>query len=237
MNRLPVVLSATALIVSVLGARSLGNAAVGAVKSGVQKATASASSTKTSPAVRRPLRGPRGPRGFRGRVGPRGPIGPAGPQGAAGPAGPQGADGPIGPRGPSGPQGLQGPPGPFPDGDLPSGKTLRGTFSMGGRSPDTGPDTALSEISFGFQFASAPEPHFIEFGGTPPPECPGTSLEPQALPGHLCVYESLASRVGTRGINGPDGDDTTYRFGARLFALGSEPGIFISQGTWAATSP
>jgi hypothetical protein len=108
---------------------------------------------------------------------------------------------------------------------------------MGGRSPETGPDFGFSEISFGFSFASAPVPHFIEVDSTPPPECPGTSRDPQALPGHLCVYESLVTRTDVRGINGPDGDDTTYRFGARLFAYGSEPGVFISQGTWAATSP
>jgi hypothetical protein len=108
---------------------------------------------------------------------------------------------------------------------------------MGGLSPETGPDVDMSEISFGFRFASAPLPHFIEDGATPPPECPGTSREPEALPGHLCVYESFASRAGTRGVNGPDGDETAYRFGARLFAYGSEPGLFISQGTWAATSP
>ena len=108
---------------------------------------------------------------------------------------------------------------------------------MGGTSPETGPDFSFSEISFGFLFASAPVPHFIEVDSTPPPECPGTSRDPQALPGHLCVYESFVSRTNVRGINGPDGDDTTYRFGARLFAYGSEPGVFISQGTWAATSP
>ena len=95
----------------------------------------------------------------------------------------------------------------------------------------------MGEISFGFRFASAPTPHFIELGTAPPPECPGTSLDPEALPGHLCVYESNTLRAGTRGINGPNGDDTTYRFGARLFAYGSAEGFFWSQGTWAATSP
>jgi hypothetical protein len=236
-NRLPVVLAVTALIVSVLGATSLGTGAAVALKSGVEKATKSALSANTNRAARRPVRGPRGPRGFRGRAGPRGPIGPAGPQGAAGPTGPQGREGAIGPQGPQGPAGPPGPPGPFPDGDLPTGKTLRGTFSMGGTSPETGPDFAFSEISFGFRFASAPVPHFIEVDSTPPPECPGTSRDPEALPGHLCVYESFVERTNVRGINGPDGDDTTYRFGARLFAYGSAPGVFISQGTWAATSP
>ena len=220
--------AAGALVVSVLGATSLGQAGTDAVKAKLSGAVGQKETA--SPAGRRGPRGPRGrrgPRGFRGFPGPQGPTGPAGPQGNPGAPGTPGADGAPGPPGP---------PGPFPDGDLPPGKTLRGTFSMGGRSPDTGPDIGMSEISFGFTFATAPVPHFIEVDATAPPECPGTSLEPEALPGHLCVYETLASRVGARGINGPGGDDTTYRFGARLFALGSEPGQFISQGTWAATS-
>lgn len=240
MSRLPIVLSSTALVVSVLGATSLGSAATGALKSGVNRATGAVQSTTATPAAQRPVRGPRGPRGLRGRRGPVGPpgaIGPAGPQGQTGPAGDQGPDGPVGPQGLQGPQGIQGLPGPFPDGDLPSGKTLRGTFHMGDFSDPSGPNLATSEISFGFRFASAPVPHFIQEGTTPPPECPGTDVAPEALPGHLCVYETQAVQVGTRGVNGPDGDESTYRFGARLFARSSAPGLFWSMGTWAATSP
>jgi Collagen triple helix repeat (20 copies) len=235
-SRLSIALSASALVISALGATSLGEAAADTLKRGVTKARSGGSAVSQAPFARaqRPRRGPRGPRGFRGPRGPRGPAGPPGPQGSAGPAGARGADGAPGANGAPGPPG---PPGPFPDGDLPRGKTLRGTFSMSGLSPTTGPETSTSEISFGFVFASAPVPHFIELDETPPPECPGTSRVPEALPGHLCVYESFVSRVTVRGINGPDGDGTTYRFGARLFAYGNSPGQFFSQGTWAATSP
>jgi hypothetical protein len=237
-SRLSIALSASALVVSMLGTTSLGEAATDTLKRGVAKARSgeSAASHSTSARSQRPRRGPRGPRGFRGPRGPRGLVGPPGPQGSDGPPGARGADGAPGANGQPGPPGPPGPPG-FPDGDLPRGKTLRGTFSMSGLSPSTGPETSTSEISFGFVFASAPVPHFIELDQTPPPECPGTSRVPEALPGHLCVYESFASRVEVRGINGPDGDDTTYRFGARLFAYGDSPGQFFSQGTWAATSP
>jgi hypothetical protein len=108
---------------------------------------------------------------------------------------------------------------------------------MGDLSDASGPNLATSEISFGFRLASAPVAHFIEEGTTPPPECPGTDIEPEALPGHLCVYETQAVQAGTRGVNGPDGDESTYRFGARLFVRSSAPGLFWSMGTWAATSP
>jgi hypothetical protein len=243
MNRLAIVLSSTALVVSVLGVTSLGEAATGALRSGVSKATGAVRSTAARPAAQRPIRGPRGPRGrrgprgFTGAQGPAGPAGPQGPSGAEGPQGPQGDEGLQGPQGPQGEEGPQGPPGPFPEGDLPSGKTLRGTFHMGDLSDASGANLATSEISFGFRFASAPTPHFIEEGDIPPPECQGTDLAPEALSGHLCVYETQAVQVGVRGVNGPGGDDTTYRFGARLFARSSAPGLFWSMGTWAATSP
>src|SRR5688572_13850259 len=172
MNRLAIVLSSTALVVSVLGATSLGGAATGAVRSGVSKATGAVRSTVATPSAQRPVRGPRGPRGRRGPRGAVGPIGPAGPQGQPGlrgDQGPAGAPGAPGAPGAQGPQGAQGPPGPFPDGDLPSGKTLRGTFHMGDLGDASGPNLATSEISFLFQFASAPTPHFIEDGDAPPP--------------------------------------------------------------------
>jgi hypothetical protein len=55
--------------------------------------------------------------------------------GLQGPAGPQGPAGtPGGPQGPKGDTGAQGPAGPFPDGNMPSGKTLRGTFGVSGAS-------------------------------------------------------------------------------------------------------
>jgi hypothetical protein len=108
---------------------------------------------------------------------------------------------------------------------------------MGDLSDASGANLATSEISFGFRFASAPAAHFIQEGSAAPPECPGTSVDPEALPGHLCIYEVQALRAGTRGVNGPDGDESTYRFGARLFVLSSAPGLFWSMGTWAASSP
>jgi hypothetical protein len=75
MKRLPLVLSVTAVLVSVLGATSLGRAAGGAVGQTVEKAKATAGlGTSAAQPTRR---GPRGPRGPRGRRGPPGPAGAA----------------------------------------------------------------------------------------------------------------------------------------------------------------
>ena len=53
--------------------------------------------------------------------------------------------------------------------------------------------TGMATISFGFILASAPTPHFIALGGSAARECPGNFYNPQAQPGHLCIYESSAS--------------------------------------------
>ena len=73
MQRLPVVLAAAALVVALLGATPLGNAAQKTV-------TKVARVGKSSKAVRGP-RGPRGPRGYRGFQGPPGIKGDTGPAG------------------------------------------------------------------------------------------------------------------------------------------------------------
>ena len=72
MKRLPLILSATAVLVSVLGSTSLGQAAGGAVGQTVEKAKATAG---LGPSAAQPTR--RGPRGPRGRRGPPGPAGTA----------------------------------------------------------------------------------------------------------------------------------------------------------------
>lgn len=123
----------------------------------------------------------------------------------------------------------------LPGGILPAGRTIRGTYWMGATA-GAGFDLATSEISFGWRFAAAPTRHFIQLGDPAPAACPGTADAPAANRGHLCVYESLALNAGVRDVNGPGGDGSTYRFGARMFIRSAAAGTFWSGGTWAATS-
>ena len=84
MQRLSVALAATALVVALLGATPLGEAARDVIKAGVKVA-------KPSHAQKASARGPRGPRGrrgFRGLRGPRGFQGPPGDKGDPGDTGP-----------------------------------------------------------------------------------------------------------------------------------------------------
>jgi Collagen triple helix repeat (20 copies) len=129
-QRLPLVLSAVALVVAVLGATSIGQAAGRTVLAAIPplaKHANTANTAKNALAVngihasrtRRagyliPLGlngkfppsvgaiGPRGPRGLRGPAGPAGAPGAPGPTGPAGTAGAVGATGPTGPVGPTG---------------------------------------------------------------------------------------------------------------------------------------
>ena len=133
-ERVPLVLSAAALLVAVFGATPVGHTAVRVIhtvppfakRAGFAKFAGTADNAKrlsghrasTSPkAGDVPVVGANGklPASI-GAVGPPGPPGPAGsgrgPQGPAGPQGPKGATGPPGAPGAQGPPGTQGPVGP-----------------------------------------------------------------------------------------------------------------------------
>jgi hypothetical protein len=147
---------------------------------------------------------------------PRGERGPAGAQGAAGP---QGATGPTGPAGPI-------------TGTLPSGVTLRGVYGIAARSAAT---AVQAPISFGLALPSEPTRHYVPFGGTPPPECPGEVNTPQALPGHLCVYGR--SSTGTTSVLIDSPADGGIRLGAIVQANTAGSVDVIVKGTWAVTAP
>jgi hypothetical protein len=108
-----------------------------------------------------------GKTGKAGAPGPAGVVGPAGSAGPAGPVGPAGKEGLAG-KGETGPEGKAGATGPAgPEGSfnttLPSGKTLKGDWSIEVTLPGTGPEegTAVSAVSFGIPLAAAPEAVYV----------------------------------------------------------------------------
>ena len=137
--------------------------------------------------------------------------------------------GPAGPTGATGPAGPTGPPGPFPDA-LASGKTVRGTFVMGGTAAVSGA-LANTGISFVYTFAAPPAATIVLQGAAAPAQCPGNSTLPQANPGYLCIYETAHSNATGATLNEVD------RSGATIFTNSSGTGGFFSYGTWAATAP
>ena len=95
-SRIPIALSAAALVVALLGVAALASGAEISKPSGLPTAS------DAKPTLLQGPRGPRGPRGRRGRVGQQGPQGPKGD------AGPQGERGGQGDRGPQGERGAAG---------------------------------------------------------------------------------------------------------------------------------
>jgi hypothetical protein len=145
---------------------------------------------------------------------------------------PAGAQGAKGDKGDKGDQGDVGAPGPLVDA-LPSGKTLRGYYTIFGSDAKLG----SASISFPFPLAAAPTAHYIQNAGAVPAGCSGTAANPGANAGHLCVFEFEANNVALRDVNGPSGNGSADRFGASVFALGAAAGQFSVKGRWAVTAP
>ena len=137
------------------------------------------------------------------------------PAGLPGPAGAPGAAGPAGPAG------------PFPDA-LPSGKTIRGAFNIGGTAAAAGA-LANTSISFIYAFAAPPTVKVVLQGAAAPAECSGNATFPQAQAGFLCIYEE--SKTNSVGVT----LNAVNRSGATIFTNSSAAGGFFSYGTWAAT--
>jgi hypothetical protein len=200
--------------------------------------------------------GPQGAAGAEGKPGGPGPEGKTGATGAKGETGAKGATGPAGPQGAPGAEGKEGSPWTA-GGTLPSGKTETGTWAIGpspGEEPGeplAKPVNVVAPISFPIRLAAELEPaqvhlvHKVEVEEEKvPAECTvggvqGSSANPLAAPGNLCVYEA----VGGNGFSGEDlviFKPTLGRgagpSGAFLFVTFSHQ-VSQGAGSWAVTAP
>jgi hypothetical protein len=172
---------------------------------------------------------------LKGKTGAKGATGAAGP---AGPAGPAGAAGAQGAKGDKGDKGDQGDPGPLLS-TLPSGKTLVGEYNIGGDVATAG-HFLYANLSFQFPLASAPTGHII-LADASTTDCPGTSANPQAAPGQLCLYESHSTNKGTMfslcSLAGSCSDaNAPSKFGVAIELNSTAAGFAFSTGTWAVTA-
>jgi len=110
------------------------------------------------------------------------------------PTGPRGTTGPQGPQGEPGAPGTTGPAGPLLD-TLPSGRTERGAWSVGGHGA---PNSTYGTISFPVPLTSAPTGHMLAVGGGGTTNCPGSLSDPEARAGHLCLYPAVESQMDLR---------------------------------------
>jgi hypothetical protein len=122
----------------------------------------------------------------------------------------------------------------LPGGDLPAGTTLRGRYDIFGNTTGQNDNTLGADgISFVYTLSSSPQAHFIPYGTTAPPQCPGSPGSPEAQPGHLCVYEQDRENIAT-------GSPTFYvldTYGFGIWASAAKEGPARSFGTWAVTEP
>jgi hypothetical protein len=183
---------------------------------------------------------------FSGKPGAVGAAGPAGPAGGPGKDGAAGKEGAIGKEGIAGKAGTNGTTG-FTK-TLPSGQTETGVWTLEQPAlelPAENP-VAYSSVSFSIPLAAGlDEEHVILLGegkeGTEhESECPGSTEEPLAAKGYLCVYTTLEHNV-TSGFLQPPSSVSTKGAGTNgaLIRLNptSEEEPLIGVGSWAVTAP
>ncbi|HEV2790541.1 MAG TPA: hypothetical protein VGV69_04500 [Solirubrobacterales bacterium] len=157
-------------------------------------------------------------------LGAPGAPGPTGPQGAPGTPGAPGQDGQDGEEGPEGPQGPAGP----TETKLPSGKTLTSNWAFA-----TKGHAAYVDINFSLRVTPEPEYHWLGVGGSDP-NCPGTATDPQAAPGHLCIYALEVANVEGPNLIGASTADTTSGWVGEFVPEGEAEGY--GYGSWAVTA-
>jgi len=161
-----------------------------------------------------------------------------GPRGLQGIQGDPGATGATGAKGDKGDKGATGDPWTLNNGLLPSGKMLRGVFAPGGTAA-AADSLAQESVSFGFVLAAFPTVHYIDVGMPAPAECPGTVTNPQAQPGHLCLFASQIGNVSAvcvlNPVNDNCGEAAVRGFGVAVSS--ATAGDFWLQGSWAVTAP
>jgi hypothetical protein len=159
------------------------------------------------------------------------------PTGGTGPAGPAG---PKGDTGAAGAPGSTGPPGPFID-TLPSGKTLKGEWSIVDKAAAANDQAGGPSVSFVIPLASRPTKHYIAPGGPTPTGCLGDATNPGASPGHLCVFAVEQINTGAPLICSWEESECygtqASRFGFGIAASATAPGTIETDGSWAVTAP
>lgn len=151
----------------------------------------------------------------------------------------RGAPGPQGPKGDTGQRGdtgAQGEPGPLLD-TLKSGQTVFGKYYALDNPAPSG-QFAIDVVSYQFPLPSVPADHYLAPAAAPTAECPGSSDNPRAAPGHLCVYSEARANIQTSYSGDGMGLDQLDRYGFAINVKASgSADPFFDVGSWAVTAP
>lgn len=229
------------------------------------------STRQISPKVLKVLKGGVG---HAGPAGPAGAPGPAGPAGPAGPTGPAGSGGSSGGKGETGPAGVSVTVKEFTKNSacasggseltsasgktfvcngttgftevLPSGKSERGTWAVvaapSGRAGF--PFSLATSISFDIPLKAPPVVEYVPAHGAVPTGCGGTLREPEAEPGHLCVFAEEESEIieltftsPETGLSGPGGTTNGGGKAGTLLRFGTNESTEAeARGDWVVTA-
>jgi hypothetical protein len=156
-----------------------------------------------------------------------------GPQGPQGPQGPRGPQGEKGDRGQRGEQGEPGEPGALLA-SLPSGETEKGAYGIASTKADTEGSvyTPGLEVSYPIPLSFKPTLNVIGVGDPSTANCPGTTDDPTAEPGNLCVYAAREDAELSLENNPAEG-----HFGFLTFFETTDGDNYENHGTWAVTAP
>jgi hypothetical protein len=150
-----------------------------------------------------------------------------------GPQGPQGIRGPQGEKGDRGARGEQGEPGPLLA-SLPSGETEKGAYGIASTKAESAGSvyTPGLEVSYPVPLSFKPTLNVIGAGDPPTANCPGSTLDPTAEPGNLCVYAAREDAELSLENNPAEG-----HFGFLTFFETTDGDNYENHGTWAVTAP
>jgi Collagen triple helix repeat (20 copies) len=180
--------------------------------------------------------------GMPGAPGANGANGTKGDTGAPGPAGPAGNEGLEGKPGPEGKQGSVGPAGPT-ETNLPPGKTETGAWSFFQAPAEEGINPVVT-ISYPLRTNFEPTITWVPPGIEPTsgPCKGGTSAEPTAEPGNLCIYGQHVFDAGVGDSGEPEFEQASFLtadFTSGLsweFAIPHNEIEAYATGSWALTA-
>jgi hypothetical protein len=115
----------------------------------------------------------------------------------------------------------------------PAPSIIRGTYDIIGYANAAGAELA-DNLSFGWSLPAAPITHYINDGAAPPAGCSGSVEAPNALPGHLCIFEAQANLANQRRtINAGGSYGLASTFGAGVTVTTTGAGNVYVYGSWA----
>lgn len=112
-------------------------------------------------------------------------------------------------------------------------RLVRGTYGVSENGPAG--STMVTAISYGVALPAPPTTHYVNLGDPVPAGCLGNAEAPDAQPGHLCFFESLATNVNTRTVYrvSPVAAGAASTMGAWVVSSLSAAGTGYFGGSWA----